>query len=549
MTTSKIPYRNIPGFPRLFLDYNEKSEFLESRFPGNNILSSDKNIESETELLEFAIKFDKRDNLIELINKSSSCFILNDIQQSNLELLAKDNTLCVVTGQQVGFLGGPLYTVFKAISAIDKAKKLSAKYPSLNFVPVFWVEDNDHDGFEAAIIYLLDKEHKIFKTNCCPECQKNDRTIVGNRVFSDNITEIIDEIVSKLPTTEYTPEVVALLKDIYKPGELWSAAFIKFTNYLLGETGLLFARGSDALSMGLFDKLANKELSQDISSYSRINEANDLLSANGFDIQAKNTTINLFHHSGKIREKVQTDELSGSMKIGESTYSREELTEMSVREIGSFSPNVLLRPVFQDSIIPNIAYVAGPAEIGYCAQIAEVYDFFGVRMPAFLPRHSLSVLDKKATRVLSKLQREIGFFHRNYQEILNEYTEAIKNDETESKISILYKELEDLFDELGSLAEAEDKSLIPSVQGAFLKSKQSIEVLHKKIISAQKRKHADTFAIIEFAANSLYPHSTLQERIFSPLNFLNSSGKTHFINTLIEAIRLNDNSEHIVVSL
>jgi bacillithiol synthase len=475
--------------------------------------------------------------------------VLNEGQRKNLDLIGRDDTLAVVTGQQVGFLGGPVYTIEKIISAVKLAEKLKKIHNGINFVPVFWLEDNDHDNQEASYVHLFDKDYDIVEFNCCPDCIKTDRTMVAEKKFTHEITEIIDNLSLFLPDSAYKPDIMTLMKRIYKPGKSWSDAFVELINEFAGQYGLLILRAAAAINMGLFTQMAYKELSNRGHTDSIIIDANRKLETHGYRIQAKSSSMNLFQHDGPLRLKIEADaDNSPGYKIGGHHYSHDDLMKLFKENPASFSPNVLLRPVFQDSILPTAAYITGPSEVAYCSQIKELYDFFDVPMPAFIPRHSATFLDRHAQRFFSKYSRQPEELLRNYDKLASEIAAGLLDNDAQGVINSLGNDLENVFKQLTSIAQKTDKSLEGASQAAFEKALQQFQHIEKKIMTAEKKNNSQLFDKLKKISNFIYPHDSFQERIFSPLNHMNSTGIAEFVNIIYEAFE-NEPDLHYIVNL
>ncbi|MDP2363506.1 MAG: bacillithiol biosynthesis BshC, partial [Ignavibacteria bacterium] len=220
---SNLNFSFIPGFSRLFLDFISGSAFFDSRFPFNESLFNNK-----PEILKRNSSIKQRTDTKKLLISSMNSIELTHKQKNNLELFTGQNTFTVMTGQQVGFLGGPLYTFYKTATVIALAEKLKSIYPDLNFIPVFWVEDNDHDNFEASQNRLFDKSYGIKGFSCESGLIKDDRTPVSELIFSESIHNIIANIETELPETEFKHGLTEFLKSIYRTGESWCDAFISF---------------------------------------------------------------------------------------------------------------------------------------------------------------------------------------------------------------------------------------------------------------------------------------------------------------------------------
>ena len=285
-------------------------------------------------LSERADSFERRDVLCGAIKETMQNVVLSESQERNLKNLCNNKTLATITGQQVGFLGGPLYTLFKAMSAIRLAEQLENEYKTsnanLNFVPVFWIEDNDHDSLEASKISIIDSKNEPCDFYASSSKQSGDRKTVSNLELRNDIADEIEKLTSALPETPFKEELVQKIKHIYAPGKSWRDAFVELMQYILADTGILFLSASLLRRSGVWSDLVKKELESIGTSTSLVNLANTILDINGYHIQAKTSDINLFYHENGERLKIEENSNeSQKYRIGEKEYHYKELRELA----------------------------------------------------------------------------------------------------------------------------------------------------------------------------------------------------------------------------
>ena len=540
--SKSISYNDISGFSKLFKDFISGNSFFIEMFPSNYGLLPKENIISKK-----VENYKNRNKLHLLISETMRDLPLSDAQSNNLNKIFDLNTAAVVTGQQVGFLGGPNYTYLKVCSALSHAEKLSKIYTSFNFIPIFWVEDNDHDNFEASHVAVFDKNNDIIGINCDPTSKKTDRTIVSKRYFDSNILSIIENIINMLPDNEENNGILDSLRDIYLPNKSWSQAFIEFINYALGSKGILFVSATKARESGFFTELVIKEIENYGATKRFVESANNHLLNAGYHIQAKVSPINLFIQDGDNRLKFkmlsEDDELFEYNGI---KLNRRDILDLAISNPSFFSPNVLLRPVFQDFTLPTVLYIAGPSEIGYLTQIREVYDFFNVDMPAIIPRHSATFVNSYVTKFLERNILELKFFMRNFSIIMQELSQKFISNKIENTFAVSERELINIYDNIINEALQIDKTLERSAKSALQKSLYELENIYKKIISANKRNHEIEFRRYLKTADFLFPNNTLQERIYSPLNFMVEFGVEKYNYIIFNAFE-NEPNEHYIL--
>ncbi|MFP4527166.1 MAG: bacillithiol biosynthesis cysteine-adding enzyme BshC [Candidatus Kapaibacterium sp.] len=503
-----VNFSRIPGFSELFRDFIAQNVFFNKRFPSNKSILNN----------EFRPQWEgDRPLLASAISRSNKNSGLNDNQKSALEKLMKNNTYAVVTGQQAGFLGGPLYTLLKAHSAIAAAKKLNRDYAEYEFLPVFWVEDNDHDNQEASHVYVYDYKFRPQRISCSTTIAKEDPTSVSELEFDAEVSEAIDYLAEIIRPTQYKDELFAKLREIYAPGKNWSDAFIEFYNYIFSDENILFVKASEIRKMGMFDRAAKLELDKPAKTKELVESANELIEKEGYSIQAKISEVNLFWHESGKRLKIKS--VDGKYEVAGRQYSSNELIAALEKRPGLFSPNVLLRPVFQDLVIPTAAYIGGPSEIGYLTQTPEMYEYFDVRMPAVLPRHSATLINMKFDKFLA--DKNI-----NREEIFDKFadTERLLNKEfSDTEIEKYFDEVSgqiaDIYKDAGKFAARFEPSLRRSAESLAQKSMNILSALEQKTQSAAKNRHEQEIEKFRQASDFLYPRGTPQERLYSPVNF------------------------------
>ncbi len=540
--TETIEFTEQLGFSKLFKDYLRFGEFFRNRFPGNK-LSTD-----PVHLSRIAERYGRRGELGQAIRKSMECTDLSDAQSANIQKIGESNSLAITTGQQPGFLGGPLYTYLKAATAISSARRIAERNPSFDFVPIFWVEDNDHDSREASVSYILSKENTIRPIDSALGEHPAD-VAVSSRQFSAAATEQLGQIIDELPYGEFKEELEELLSGSITEGRGWAESFIQILNAVFSDSGLLFVRSSVLRRMGFFDGPALAELencTSNASSHMAITQANEHLEQAGYHIQAKSKMPNLFAHFGELRQKIVYSE--GSFQIGSEKYSKEELIELGRKSPGSFSPNVLLRPVFQDLALPNIAYIGGPAEIGYAAQIKGVYSMFGADMPAYFSRHSATIIPAKIAAAAEKSGFDPKGLFIKKLELESILTSRLAEGEFGSEFNRATELLAQSFELLERAFDEKKLGIGAAVKSHERAAMQQIEHLEKKALAAMKKFREADMQRAFGAKNFLFPEDTLQERILTAANLISQLGLYAFRNLILEIAEM-DTSNHIIVYL
>lgn len=504
------------GFSKLFTDFVNNEGLTPLRFPANAHLFS-----NATPLKNIASANKHRPSIVAAIQKTMRSLSLTPEQTRNLERLALPTTLTVITGQQVGLLGGALYTMLKAWSAVQAAQKLGGVHNELQFVPVFWIEDNDHDLDESSVVGMLNSNGEAF-TLRSTWTNAPERASVADITYEESINTSIEAVIEGLPSSEYAHEIVALLQAAYTTGENLTQAFVRVLQYALGESGILFVSAAELRKRGLFADVVQKELEQPGVMQEVVAKASSLLTEFGYHAQAQAGSSNLFLHVDRKRHKINAEmvtSIEARFTAGDKTYSAAELRAHAAEHPENFSPAVLLRPIVQDSIFPNAAYIAGPGEVAYLAQMKELYTLFGVLPTATLARHSATLLDNRAVQFLEKHGLEPLAMMRKYDEIEKDIMRSAENQQLAGAMEQTRSAIESAYAQLQPLVAAFDSTLDAATDRTKNQSLQGLDDLASKIRKAQKRMEETTLGKLHKTHAFMFPENSLQERTLPYLYF------------------------------
>ncbi len=515
MTTLSFPSL---GFSALFTDFINQKEHIHSRFQANTRLFSD-----TANLTARSASAPHRALFIEAIAATMSSIQLTAEQREQLESLAAETSLTVITGQQVGYLGGALYTMLKAWTAVQSAQNLASTHKGLQFVPVFWIEDNDHDIEEIAKIGMLNQQGDALTLksawNLMPE-----RVAAADAAYDGAITASLDEAIEALPNAEYSHEVAELLRTAYTPGTPVVKAFVQILQATLGASGILFVSAVELRKRGLFKQVVQKELENTGLTAETVAQASSFLAERGYHGQAQASAVNLFLHTDGKRHKINVAEGNDRFQAGEIIFSKAELLALAANEPDRFSPSVLLRPIVQDAIFPNAAYIGGPGEIAYLAQIQELYPIFGVEQSATLARHSATLMDSRTEQLCAKLKVEPSFFMRRYEDVEKSIMQEQENKPLAAALDAAKAAIEQAFANVQPHIADLDPTLAPSADRMKNQALQGVSDLEAKVRKAQKRLEETTLSKARKASSLLYPDGGLQERTLPYLYFVAKVG-------------------------
>ncbi len=542
-----IPFNSLPSYSDLFLKYIENYQSLSKYFEFN--YTSDSEFLKCTELKKESYAREgnfSRNDICGILKEQNEIFGSGDKTIANIELLSDENTFAVVTGQQLGFLSGPFYTVLKAINTIQLSDKLSGKFPEYKFVPVFWLEADDHDFTEINNINIISKENELKNLKYFEKGLEQEKYLkpAGSIVLDEHIDQFINELESSYNRTDFTESLFAIIRNNYKKGNDLKTAFAGFLNSVLKNKGLIFIDPSDKRIKEYLKPVFQKELNTFPQVCEKVINTSVELEEN-YTVQVKPKPINLFYiHEGNryLLEPRENDIFA--LKHSRQKFSKEELFGLLESNPERFSWNVVTRPVCQDFILPTIAYIGGPSEISYFAQFREVYKFFDVPMPVIYPRTSVTVMENRVKSFLEKYNVRFNelFYEKDLSKKLLKDSAIVSADEIFSEMK---EELTGIFytyeKELGRI-DANQTESFTKRNRQFL---ESLDVARDKFSAAQSKQNEVLSNQFQKVLLFVYPDNTLQERVLNITYFLNKYG-FDFIDNLIQEISIDEFSHQLI---
>ncbi len=434
---------------------------------------------------------------------------------------AEPQTVAVVTGQQAGLFGGPLYTLHKAITAITLARRVSREY-GVRAVPVFWIDAEDHDWEEVRSCTVFGEEHQPGTVRLADLDGAGERSI-GRLVLGAQGDAAVSALEGVLPPTEFTAELLAMLREAYAPGRSMSEAFGRVLEHMLGRFGLVVYDASDPASKPLAADLFARALLDPGRTSHLAAESGAALEALGYHAQVSTVehSAPLFLMNG-AREAIRFH--GDTATAGDRDIPLAELVALARTAPERFSPNVLLRPLVQDTTFPTICYVGGPAELAYLGQLKGVYAHFGVPMPLIAPRASASVVDSATLRMLAKYDVPFADFRRQDELTLNHLLErqlppAVDASFADATAAILAR-----MEAVTAAAAVVDSTLEGAAKGTLGKMQHDLQALHGKVVHAAKKKDETLRRQFRRTQGQLFPNGHPQEREVGAVWLLNRYG-------------------------
>lgn len=511
MPTDCISYQDSGYFIPLMNDYLDQKEHLQSLY---NRFPSIANFKDQIAEKQANYSDSHRVILHSVLNKQYAQLQSSAVTNKNIEALKDSNTFTVTTGHQLNLFTGPLYFLYKIISTINLTRELKTAYPDKNFIPIYWMATEDHDFEEINYFNFKGKKFRWNKESFGP---------VGRLS-----TAGLDEVLEKFSADLGLGKNAEILKDLFEKAYLKHANLSDATRYLanvlFGSFGLVILDADDAALKTLLVPYIKEELLQQ-TSHKKVESTAALLS--DYKIQVNPREINLFYIENDLRERIILENTKYIVNNTAIQFSEEELLFELEKHPEKFSPNVIMRPLYQEVILPNLCYIGGGGEIAYWFELKSYFEASKITFPVLLLRNSVVLATEKQAEKADKLSLTWRDLFLNQIELKDK---VIKK---ESGFNLDFSEqkmfLEAQFAKLKEIAKQTDASFIGAVNAQEKKQLKGLNNLEKRLITAEKKQHANQLNRITDLQNELFPSQSLQERTLNFSEFYLASG-----NQLIE---------------
>lgn len=506
-------------FAKLFTDYLNKSEKL------NEFIAFENSLEGFKKAITSRKKFEVNKSVLHdsIIRQYQKNQLLSDKVKSIIELLKDENTFTVCTGHQLCLFTGPLYFIYKIVTTINLAKQLKQAFPDKNFIPVYWMASEDHDFDEINHLHVFGKKVEWTKS------EHSGEEPVG-LLSNKGLEEVLSALGLFWGTTDKANDLKKLFEKSYLHSSNLAEATRLLVNELFKETDLLIIEPDDAALKALFIPYMQQDIIEHIA-FTKVNESIAKLESLGYKSQVHPREINLFYFDNNKRKRI-IENADGTFQLfnSEKKISKEELLIELKNNPEKFSPNVTLRPLYQQVILPNLAYVGGPGELAYWLEYKTFFDTQNVFFPILTPRNFATILDNRTQQLIEKTginenllfiseDDKIRYFIQHSTELPN--TDKVK------------KEIENAFFELIKETEKTDVTLKPFVEAELQKVLKSVDAIKHKLERAQKHKNENTINQIKKLHEKIFPDGKLQER-HENFSFVYLSEGADFINYLLD---------------
>ncbi|HEY0546666.1 MAG TPA: bacillithiol biosynthesis cysteine-adding enzyme BshC [Pyrinomonadaceae bacterium] len=538
-----LPFERIPHQTRLFLDYLRDPLALRRFYP-NAVRFHHELAERAPEVLA-AHKTDRR-VLCDALEEMNSAWDAGAETLSNISRLRDEGTVAVVSGQQAGLFTGPLYTIYKALSAVKLAGCLTQR--GTPAVPVFWIATEDHDFAEVASAEFIGCDCRLAQVTASSAMHREGEP-VGLVKLDESIEETVTRLLDVLPRTEFTPDIESLLRDAWRPGRSYAEAFARMLSKLLERHGLILLNPLDArlkqLASPLYAEAARRA---PLIADALVARSRELEEA-GYHAQvlASTDSFPLFLHTedGARHAVTRTEKGTYRTKEGGEEYEAEALAELALSEPERFSPNVTLRAVVQDYLLPTVAYFGGAAEIAYFAQTAEVYRVLERPATPILPRASMTIVESRTGRTLERYNLELEDMFAGLESVLARVVEEHLGAETGQAFAQTEECVNQQLDNLRERLTQIDPTLADALETGRRKINYQLNGLRTRFHRAQMNRDRAAHRQIERAFSCLYPDKTLQERRINITSLVARHGR-YVIDWIYDAINLGSTDHQVV---
>ena len=508
MPTDCISYQNSGYFTPLMNDYlNQKSSLkaLYNHFP---------TIENfEKQLLEKQQNYNSnsREVLVKVLKEQYESLAISELTKKNITLLSEENTFTITTGHQLNLFTGPLYFLYKIISTINLTKELKSKYPKYNFVPIYWMATEDHDFEEINYFNFKGKKFQWNRESSGP---------VG-RLSTEGLDEFLSVFEKELGSGTNANTIKKLFKDAYTNNDSLANATRYLSNQLFSNYGLVILDADNSELKREFIPYIKEELVHQTANKTVLETLQKLKE---YPVQVNPREINLFYIEDNLRERILFEDGKYRINNTKITFSENGILELVEKHPERFSPNVILRPLYQEVILPNLCYIGGGGEIAYWLELKTTFQAYNCTFPILLLRNSALLVKPKQAEKAKKLGLTYIDLFANQEDLINR--KVLKLSEIPIDFSVQKDVLKQQFSDLYAIANQTDKSFLGAVKAQETKQIKGLENLEKRLLKAQKKKYVAELQRIVDLQNELFPNQSLQERKANFSEFYLETGKT-----------------------
>jgi bacillithiol biosynthesis cysteine-adding enzyme BshC len=506
-SSQHITYRSTGFFSEIIVDYINGSAALEPFY------SFAPDIAGIKEAIEARKKYPtNRKLLVEVLKTQYAHETLTDKQQLNIEQLNNSNCFTITTAHQPNIFTGHLYFLYKILHAIKLADELAVQLPQYDFVPVFYMGSEDADLDELGHIYLFGEKY---------EWTTKQTGAVGRMKVDKPLINLLNSISGQLTVYPFGEELIALLKACYIEGVTIEQATIKLINALFGKYGLIVLLPDNQALKKAFIPVIEKELAEGFS-HKAVKETAERFPKE-YKVQASGRQLNLFYLNEDLRERLEVENIAYKVVNSPVKFTKEEIGDELHKNPERFSPNVILRPVYQEMILPNIAFIGGGGEIAYWLELKKVFEELKLPFPVLVLRNSFMLINKELNALKEKLQFSTADLFKRENELINELVK--RNSTVRLNLDKEKRAVKEIYQQLKNTAAVVDLTLGEHTEALQTLALKKIEALEKKMLRAEKKKFEAQQRQLHKLRSQLFPGNSLQERIQNFIPFYAKWGK------------------------
>jgi len=498
MDASCISYKETGYFSQTVVDYlDDKSELRQ-------YYSHRPDLEGFKALLQHKKVTGDRNLLAKVLTHqyhAISELTANNLQfvQANIDLLKSPHTYTITTGHQLNIFGGPLYFIYKIVTAIKLARQLKENFPDKNFVPVYWMASEDHDFAEINYTNIGGKKvHWWYEASGAT-----------GRINPDTMRQALNQYKGVLGLDHHAHELAEIVETAYTKFDRLADATRYMVNALFGQYGLVIIDADDHQLKKQFADIMEQDIIGQ-NSFENITATNAQLEKLGVHIQVNPREINFFYLVDGLRERLVFEDDRYKVLNTEISYTKYELQKEINTYPERFSPNVVMRPLYQEYILPNIAYVGGGAEVVYWLELKSNFEHYKVDFPILILRNSGLIIPKQSASKIARMELEIAELFKSADDIKKSWVK--KHSENELSLRGEWHELQQVFEKIKQRSFKIDPTLSKSSSAVEARLEHAINNLEKKLIKAEKKNYHTRLEQIDHIKCELFPKDSLQER-------------------------------------
>ncbi|MDR7831642.1 bacillithiol biosynthesis cysteine-adding enzyme BshC [Riemerella anatipestifer] len=500
-----IPFQEIDTIPKLIRDFldDKIEDFKPYSF---NITNIAEKIEAKSQ----TFSNEKREVLVKVIQEQYEGIELSSSQKENLEALLKENTFTITTGHQLNLFTGPVFFIYKILQTIKTSVYLKEQFPEKHFVPIFWMATEDHDFVEINHFRTDENYYEI---------EGVQGGAVGRIKVESNT--FLEQFKKEMESFPFGKELTDWLDKAYGLGQSLSQSIRILAQKLFSDYGLLLIDGDDKALKSQMSSIFKEELfSQKL--YNETKQKVAYLAQTYSKVQVNPREINLFYLTDK-RQRIDRDGDLYRVIETKKVFTEQEMLEELQNFPERFSPNALMRPVYQETVLPNIVYIGGNAEIMYWLELVDYFKSIGLEFPILIPRHSFTFIDEKTFAKIGKLELNVKDFFNDYQRVFGE--KLLGNSVLLPIIDEKEKLLKQGFDELKEKAQQTEVTFFNLVEAEQKRQLKSYQKMRIRLLKAEKKKNQDLLERLNLLANKINPNAKWQERQYNFSVFYRGLGR------------------------